>query len=294
MGAAGEPWVGVALKWVDLRPGIDPLTGEVTTDPRSSGCSAADRAALEWALRLAEAWGGKVLAATAGPPEAKAALELALAAGAHRAVRAALPRQSPSAAVARSLAPALSGCSAVVCGDRSLDGGSGSVPAFLATELGAAQALGLVGLQPEGMLPAGGPRAVVAERRLDGGRRERLRVVPPAVLSVEGATAALRRATLPAVMAARSAPVEVLPGRASPLPPLAPTRTGPFRPRPKALAGPDPGLAPWQRMAALVEGPGQRRQGSVDPVVASPGEGARLIVEALRRWGYLKEGEGER
>ncbi len=294
-GSGGQNWVGVALKWVDLRPTIDPLTGEVSTDPRSSGCSPADQAALEWALRLAEAWGARVIAATAGPPGASSVLELALAAGAGRAVRVDLARDCPSAAVARSLAPALSACSFVLCGDWSLDRGSGSVPAYLAAELEAAQGLGLVGLRPEGACGSSGPlgpspdgsRAVRAERRLDGGRREQLRLTPPAVLSVEGGTARLRRAPLPGVLAARQAPVEVLPGRASPVPPLAPIRTGPFRPRPRALAGPDPELPPRQRMAALVEGQGQRRRQG-DPVEASPEEGARLILDALRQWGYVQ------
>ncbi len=61
----------------------------------------------------------------------------------------------PSAVVAALLAQALRevGADGVLCGDASLDGGSGSVPAFLAGELRAAQALGLVGLVGR----AGGP-----------------------------------------------------------------------------------------------------------------------------------------
>ena len=58
-----------------------------TTTARAAGASDADQAALEWALRAAEAWGAEVLAVTAGPPAAEAVLRHALAAGAARAVR---------------------------------------------------------------------------------------------------------------------------------------------------------------------------------------------------------------
>lgn len=52
--------VVVAMKWVDLRPEIDPLTGVVSSDERWFGASASDRAALEWALRAGETWGRPV------------------------------------------------------------------------------------------------------------------------------------------------------------------------------------------------------------------------------------------
>ena len=99
----------------------------------------------------------------------------------------------------------------MVCGDVSADRGSGSVPAFVAAELGVAQALGLVERRP-----ATATAARRVTRRLDGGRREVLAVTAPAVLSVEGAVARLRRASLPAELAARTAPIEVVPGRPGP------------------------------------------------------------------------------
>ena len=98
----------MALKWVGLRPEIDPLSGAVHDDRHSFGCSEADRAALEWALRLAETWPGadaggvrpEVVAVTVGPPEADALLRDALAAGATRAVRAELAGDASSPEVA--------------------------------------------------------------------------------------------------------------------------------------------------------------------------------------------------
>lgn len=53
--------IAVCMKWVDHRPSVDRLTGAVSTDPRSSGPSEADQAALEWGLRLASAWEDEVV-----------------------------------------------------------------------------------------------------------------------------------------------------------------------------------------------------------------------------------------
>src|ERR1019366_9328025 len=50
----------------------------------------------------------------------------------------------------------------VRCGDRSADRSTGALPAFLARELGAAQALGLVSLPVDGS-------QLIAERRVPGG-----------------------------------------------------------------------------------------------------------------------------
>ncbi len=147
-GGGRGPTVVVARKWVDRRPQIDPLSGTVSTDPRSSGASDADDAALEWALRLAGDHGGSVVAVTVGPPETEAVLTPALAAGAQRAVRVAAPADAASGTVAAALGrlARLVGADAVVCGDASLDRGSGAVPALVAHHLGWPQALGLVSL----------------------------------------------------------------------------------------------------------------------------------------------------
>src|SRR6266542_3284493 len=98
---AAQPFVAVALKWVDLRPELDPLTGEVTHDVRTSGYSPADAAALEWALRLGESWQLPVVAVTAGPPEAEAVLREAAAQGVARVVRVAVGPGASSDVVGR-------------------------------------------------------------------------------------------------------------------------------------------------------------------------------------------------
>lgn len=217
------PLVVACMKLVELGAAVDPLTGHVIADPLSAGPSPADQAALEWALRIGEVSGAEVVAVSAGAPRCEEMLRGALAAGATRALHIALEGDQPSAVVAeavagglrmllarqhRDQAPDLPVTDAAVrpvvvcCGDASLDRGSGSFPAFLAGELRAAQALGLVAVNL-------GP-VLEVERRLDLGRRERLRLVPPCVISVEATTARLRRASLPGVLAARSATVEVI------------------------------------------------------------------------------------
>ena len=272
-------FVAVALKRVDLRPEVDPLTGTVRHDRRSSGLSLADAAALEWALRLGEAWELPVTAITAGPAEAQSVLRDAAAFGAGRLVRVPEEAGAPSEAVARSLAPLLGGAVVVCCGDYSADRGSGSVPAFLAGELAAAQALGLTRLTPEG---AG---VLVGQRRLDAGRRERLRVSAPAVISVEPGAARLRRAPLSGLMAASQATIETpATDRGTDRRRVHVLRTVPYRPRPKTLP-PPAGGSPRDRLLALTGSESERTPPRV--VRAAPEEAADELIRYLKDQGYL-------
>lgn len=272
--------VAVAQKWVDRRPEVDPLTGAVATDPRTSGPSPADQAALEWALRAAEAWSAEVVVVTAGPPEAETMLREGLAAGASRAVRVELDQGAPSEEVAAALAPVLAGAGLVLCGDWSIDRGSGAVPAFLAGHLGAAQALGCVDL-----VLAETPGDLRGERRLDGGRRERLVVRRPAVVSVEGRSARLRRAPLGGLLRARQAAVEVVAAPAVSSRPPPPTCRGPFRPRARCLPAPaDPDAR--RRILALTGALSARTPPQL--VHLDPAAAADRILDQLRSWGYLR------
>jgi electron transfer flavoprotein beta subunit len=222
-----RPLVVACLRITDLRPEVDPLTGVVTRDPWGIGLSPADAAALEHALRIADAWSGRVLALSVGPSTTDPVLRDVSALGA--SVRR-VPTPEPEGAgaytdelagdeqaLARTMVDALASFGPpdlVLCGDRSADRGTGALPAFLAHELHAAQALGLVTLEVEragdpGRPAPAGTTTLMAERRLDGGWRERLRVSPPAVCSVEGAGVRLRRASLSATLAASGATVGV-------------------------------------------------------------------------------------
>ena len=279
--------IAACLKWVDLRPEVDPLDAHVRTDPRTAGLSPADAAALEWALRAGERWDRPVLAVTAGPPAADRILRDAVATGATQAVRIDLSPVAPSSVVAAAIAAVLGpvGVSSVWCGDHSLDRGSGAVPAFLAAELGLAQALGLVDVE---LKAAAG--SVTAWRRLDRGRREHVRLDGSGVLSVEGSTARLRRAALGAVMTSGRTTVEVV------TPPLAGDgATGaagahllrPFRPRARVLPGPT-GASALDRIRALTESTAGASH-SVEVVVLDPPAAADRILEALAAWGHREQ-----
>jgi electron transfer flavoprotein beta subunit len=276
--------IAACLKWVDLRPEVDPLDAHVRTDPRTAGLSAADAAALEWAMRAGHRWDRPVLAATAGPPEADRVLRDAVAVGAAGAVRVDLPTSASSAVVAAALAAVLAsaGVTSVWCGDHSLDRGSGAVPAFLAAELGLAQVLGLVDVELGAQ-----PGLVTGWRRLDRGRREHVRLDGSGVLSVEGSTARLRRAALGAVMTSGRAPVEVV----SPAPALSDGTAvadghllRPFRPRARVLPGPT-GASALDRVRALTESVAAGSH-SRELVVLDPAAAADRIVDALAAWGY--------
>lgn len=275
--------IAACLKFVDRRPEVDRLSGEVHTDVRSSGLSDADQAALEWALRLGDQWEEEVVALSAGGAEAEAVLHEAMACGATRAIRVDIAASVASSTVAAALAAVCEDARLFVCGDWSLDRGSGAVPAYLAGLAGAAQALGLVSLE------AVEPGVLRAERRLDGGRRERLLVHTPAVISVEGSSARLRRASLAGALNAKRASVEVQQPALTATVVQVPSRSGPFRPRPRILPPPPSDLSPRERVlaltGALVERTPPKR------VVMEPEEAADFLLEQLREWGELPEAE---
>ncbi len=270
----------VLWKWVDLRPEIDPLTGAVTSgDVRFGGVGASDRAALEIALQLGEAHEVPVIVMTAGPHEAEIALRDALACGAERAIRVDLAMNAPSATVAAVLAATIEttipDAALVICGDYSPDRGSGSVPAFLAAHRRCAQALGVVSVDVP--TDATGGSHLRLRRRLDGGRREHLVIRGPAVVSVEGSTATLRRASLSASLARSRHEITVVPGPDLGDHPVRPTR--PVRPRPRELAGPR-GASALDRIRELT-GAGATATKRRDPVSMTPRDAALAILDAV-------------
>ncbi len=257
------------LKWV-AHPG-EP------NDERFAGLSPADQSALEFALQQGAAMGLPVTVVTLGPAGAENVLRDALACGAARAIRVDGARSLPSADVAAAIAAAVPDATWVWCGDYSLDRGTGSVPAFLAARLRAAQALGIIAITPaeHGVL--------ACTRRLDGGRRELLSVSAPAVVSVEGGTAVLRRAGLAAVRAALAAAIEVVPCAAGAHDDAV---VHPYRPRARALAAPA-GDASLDRLRALVDLGAASASSRGEQVTLAPTDAAARIVAALREWGYL-------
>jgi electron transfer flavoprotein beta subunit len=290
------------LRIGDLRPSVDPLDGSVTRDRLGVGLSPADAAALEHALRVAGAWSGRVVAVCAGPASTEPVLREVAALGVgvvrvplgdegdgHRYVAELVEDER---ALARTLVAAVAPFGPpdlVLCGDRSVDRGTGALPAYLAHELGCAQALGLVAVEAD---PA--TRDLLVERRLDAGWRERLRVALPAVCSVEGAGVRLRRASLGGAvgMAGIPVPVDRSLGVADAAGPAAsgpgafhigPTR--PFTPRTRVVPAPeaaDPRLRLLALTGALVA--------HEPPMVVHPSDAAGAadaLLAFLARHGYL-------
>ena len=258
----------VCLKWA--------FQASEPSDARFAGVSHADHAALELALQWAEHTGGQLTAVTVGPPQAESVLRDAIACGATNAIRIDAPLTTSSADVATAIGSVAGHATVVWCGDYSMDNGSGSVPAFLAATLKARQALGVIGVS----FDDGG---ITATRRIDGGRREVLAVRSPAVISVEGATARLRRASLTALRASATAPIDVV------VPAIA-RRTSehtvqPYRPRARALAMPS-GASVLDRVRTLTA-TGTAVATHHDVETLAPAAAAARIVDALRDWGYL-------
>ncbi len=273
------------VRCTDLRAEVDPLTGAVARDARAVALSASDAAAVEHALQLGQAWGARVLVLTAGGAECDGPLRELLALGAE-VRRVALPGSyldelaADEQQLARVLIAALGDDrpDLVLCADRSADRGTGALPAFVAHELGMAQAPGLVSLvlTDEGL---------VAERRLDFGRREQMRVPLPAVCSVEGAGVRLRRASLPDSLAAATAEVPVVDVRL-PASRVRVVQARPLRPRPRHVPAPTGNAR--ERLLALT--------GALlshdPPVVVGPVDAAGAVdafLEFMTRNGYLSE-----
>lgn len=307
---SGAPGVIVAaLKWADLFFDVDPFTGEAIADRKARGFSAADEAALELALSLGEALDRSVVALSAGGDDAMAGLERALAAGADRAVLVSLAGPAPdSLSVAAALAWGLerSGLAdpLVVCGDYSADRGSGAVPAALAALTGLPQALGLVSaaladpaasVDATAATPSGGgappPSLIRVQRRLDGARREELLVSAPAVVSVEGSVARLRRAPLSGTLGADGSRVErvVAPVDLVVRPSAGVDEVGPPAPRTKVMAPPAGGeaLTRLEQLAGLSSTSSSPSQA----LVVSPEEAARHLLDAwVASGGTVPEG----
>jgi electron transfer flavoprotein beta subunit len=268
----------VCLKWTPRADLADVTPDPEWVDERFAGISPADRAALEIALRLGETRGVDVVAVAVGPHLAEAALRDALGVGVSRAIRVDLPLGAPSRDVAAELAGVATSVDAsiVLCGDYSLDRGTGSVPAFVAHELDAAQALGLVSIETST------GDEVRAVRRLDGGRREVLRVPVRCVLSVEGSVAGLRRASLRAALASRDAAIEVIDGNEPHHGPA--VQVSAYRPRARVLPPPS-GDDPLLRLRSLTDTAAGPARGEI--VHLEPPAAAKAILDRLHAWGYL-------
>jgi len=269
----------VPLKWSALRTEVDPASGASQVLPGQFGSDPASLAALMWALRLAGSVNAVVTVATIGAASAEEGLRVALALGADHACRVAAPDGCTPTDVAAALVPLATDADLVVVGARSIDGGSAAVAPALAASLDRPQACGLLAVEWDG-------DQLLAERRLPAGRRERVRLPLPAVISMEAGSIPPGRAPLPALLAAVDADIRrISPGR--PILAEPPGTTVPYRPRPRTVPPAPAGEEPRERIAALngALDAGSRAQ----RVEVAPEEAAEEIVAVLRRWGYLED-----
>lgn len=270
-------FIAVCMKWVSGHPEIDPLSGEVRLpSTRFGGVSAADRAALEVALQLGSERSMPVAVFSVGANQCEQSLHAALAAGAQRAIRIDSGPGLSSAETARVLALNLRDASYILCGDYSFDRGSGSVPAYLAAELGIKQALGVVSLTPQS-------HGILVTRRLDGGRREHLRITDRAVISVEGSIAQLRRASLATSLATRQDRIQVISSANSTRQVISTIK--PFRPRPRTIAQPH-GDTALQRFHSITNVVTTSTRG--EQIELTSVKSAMYILQTLGRWGYFE------
>lgn len=222
----------------------------------------ADRVALAKALEMkASLAGGKITAITAGPARAEPVLRMALASGADEAIR--LKDEVFEVCDACATALALSkvvnelGYTAILCGNRSLDIGSGQVPAFLAELLGIPQVTGVMGLEVMS------PERVKLWRRLERGRRQVVECPLPALYAVDSSAGqpryvsefALRQTMKRGIRNLTLADIGLTKTDVSPQASLTQVVSlSPPKPRPKKIFIPDGSVSASQRMSYLLSG----------------------------------------
>ena len=163
-----------------------------------------DAYALEEALRQKEKHGGEVVAITAGPARAQAALREALAKGADRAIH--LEDESFATMdginTARAIAAAIEGeqFDLVFTGLQSDDYGNAQTGVVLAELLGIPHATIIIGIEKT-------DAGLRLKRELEAGRYQHVDVPLPAVLTIQSGINKLRYATLIGIKQARLKPL---------------------------------------------------------------------------------------
>ncbi len=184
---------------------VDAAGTDIARDGVEYVISPYDEYALEEALRIKEAKGGKVTIVTAGPERTQKSIRQGLAMGADEAVQVDDPavEASDGLGLARALAAAVKGLSAdlVLAGREAVDLGRGQVPAAVAEILGWPQATDAVKIEV-----GDGKLAVHSER---GGAKAVLELKTPCVVSAQKGLNEPRYASLKGIMAAKKKPIAV-------------------------------------------------------------------------------------
>jgi len=248
----------------------------------------ADANALEAALSLRDSHAGsRVIAVSMGPVCQEVALREAIAQGVDDVVRLWDDAfvGSDCLGTARILAAVKAKADVVVCGELSLDGGSGLVGAQLAELLGLAMVdmVSTVEVAPDG-------DCLLTERRTGGGYRVVERTPLPALITVGAGANVPRYPTLRARLHARSAPIPCWGMAELGVEPAnvgeagSALRTVALRRPPPDLRGlVDPGsnLPPEERWMVAVSGGVRERQGGL--IEGSPDSLAAEIVRHLKQ-----------
>jgi len=179
---------------------LDRATGMINREGVPAIINPVDRNALEAALGIRDRFSGRVTVLTMGPPQAKRALEEALAMDTDAAVHLcdAAFAGADTLATARALSYALRKLvpfDLVFCGQATIDSGTGQVPVQLA------ELLGLPAITAVEEFDFENERAVLVKKSWEQGYIK-LRARLPAVVSVTGKINQPRLATVLGIMAA--------------------------------------------------------------------------------------------
>jgi electron transfer flavoprotein alpha/beta subunit len=225
--------------------------------------NAADRSALEQALRIKDRLPGTVVTVMSlGPPDCEPLLRECLAAGADEAVLLwdSAFEGGDTLATARVLSRAAEQLRAglVLCGRLATDGATGQTPLQIGELMGLPTVSGVVHLE---LLD--GASGLLVHRRLDRGCRAVIRCPLPAVLALESATGPLRYPRLRDRFQASRAPIEQWGCQRLGLRPeevgergscVRVIEVGPAKPDMRDLFVPDSALSGMERWQAVISG----------------------------------------
>jgi electron transfer flavoprotein beta subunit len=247
----------------------------------------ADRCALEEAMRLKAQHGREVTAISLGTELARLGLQVCLGRGADRAIHLHVPSGTPldSLAKAALLAEVAreESFDLILCGEKSLDGGSGATGPMLAEMLDLPQMTRVVRLDADAT-------GLIAERALERGDRVRVASPLPALVSV---TAQINTPRYVSYYKAHRAAYEWLEVREIPsvekiVPSPGRVENGWPKPRPRKVNPPNKALSASDRMASLMSG-GRAAQPKKDGGIfeGSTDEAVEKVIEFLTERGFL-------
>ena len=276
--------IAAAIKWADLRPEVDPITGEASERPAARRrCPTPTPPPSRSPWRWPRAGAAEVLAVTAGPPAADQALREAWPPAQPAWCGSTCPTTHPQPEIADGIAGVVADAGATSCaaGRPVPTGPAGPCRPSSPTGSAPPRRSAWCRSSPASM------GELTGVRRLDGGRRE--------LVCDRGSGRASRSRARRLGCAGRRCPVSWPPGR-----PPSRSRTGrahrptAFRPDPGRLPlpAPAPGRAPARRRQ-----PGGAHRALVAPVVTlaraepemlDPAAAADRLLDVLRQWGEIE------